>query len=50
MRAMCRANRRKGKNQIAIVLTDGVSNVDKPRTIKEADLAKQDGIEIIVIG
>ena len=50
MRNMCNKNRREGKKQIAIVLTDGMSNVDDQRTIKEAQLAKDDGIEIIVIG
>ena len=50
MREMCNQNRRVGKKQIAIVLTDGLSNVDNQRTIKEAQLAKDDDIEIIVIG
>ena len=50
MREMCKKNRRVGKKQIAIVLTDGLSNIDNQRTIKEAQLAKDDGIEIIVIG
>ena len=50
MRKMCKKNRRVGKKQIAIVLTDGLSNIDNHRTVKEAQLAKDDDIEIIVIG
>ena len=38
------------KAKVAILLTDGISNVDKQRTVLEARLARQDGIVILVIG
>ena len=50
MRMMIVSQKRHEKNQIAIVLSDGNSNVDHERTVKEADRAHRDGIEIIVIG
>ena len=42
--------RRPDVQQIAIVLTDGVSNIDETRTIPEAEQAKDENIEIFVIG
>ena len=39
-----------GRTRVAIVLTDGNSNVDPDRTIPEARLSQTDGIDIIVIG
>ena len=50
MRKMSGTHKREQKTQIAIVLTDGHSNVDPARTVPEAKLAHNDGIEIIVIG
>ena len=50
MRSICNQKKRPGKSQFAILLTDSVSNIDKERTLIEAQLAKDDGIEIIVIG
>ena len=35
---------------IAIVITDGVSNVDESRTIPEAKLAQDDGIQMFAVG
>ena len=42
--------RRPDVQQIAIVLTDGVSNIDAVRTIPEADAAKNEDIEMFVVG
>ena len=42
--------RRPDVQQIAIVLTDGVSNIDKTRTIPEAEQAKAENIQLFVIG
>ena len=50
MRRVSQSQKRQEKNQIAIVLSDGNSNVDHRRTALEADLAHRDGIDIIVIG
>ena len=47
---MSATHKQNDKTQIAIILTDGHSNVDKSRTIPEAKLAHKDGIDIIVIG
>ena len=35
---------------IAILLTDGVSNIERKRTIPEADDAKRQHIKILVVG
>ena len=53
MRQMSKVNLNKypqKRTQVAILLTDGHSNIDRTRTIKEAKLAHDDGITIIVIG
>ena len=50
MRRMSLSQMRENKNQIAIVLTDGNSNVDANRTILEAKIAHKLGIDIVVIG
>lgn len=50
MRKMSESGKRVNKNQIAIVLTDGKSNVDPKRTITEARIAHKLGIDIVVIG
>jgi len=47
---MMAMHRRPDVQQIAILLTDGVSNVDAGRTIPEADAAKDEDIEIFVVG
>ncbi|KAK2161998.1 hypothetical protein NP493_1548g00037 [Ridgeia piscesae] len=49
MRQMMAMHRRPDVQQIAILLTDGVSNVDAGRTIPEADAAKDEDIEIFVV-
>lgn len=41
---------RPGVPNICIIMTDGVSNVNYPRTIPEAEIAKQKGIHIYAIG
>ena len=35
---------------IAVIITDGVPTIDAPRTQPEATSAKEDGIEIFVVG
>ena len=50
MRQMMAKYRRPDVQQIAILLTDGVSNIDEGRTILEADAAKAEDIEIFVVG
>ena len=35
---------------IAVVITDGVSTIDAPRTLPEAEAAKNDSIEMFVVG
>ena len=35
---------------MAIIITDGVSNINSRRTIPEADLAKEEGIHIYTVG
>ena len=50
MNQMSDTHRRENKTQVAIVLTDGHSNVDSKQTIPRAKEAKADGIDIIVIG
>ena len=42
--------KRVGIRKVAILITDGLSNIDKPRTIPEARLAKEDGVRIYSIG
>lgn len=37
-------------NNVAIVLTDGVSNINSRRTIPEAEAARNKGIEVYVVG
>lgn len=41
---------RPGVENIAVVLTDGVSNINSRRTIPEADLARDQGITVYAIG
>jgi len=41
---------RSGVEQIAIVITDGESNLDSDRTISDAEAARAAGIEIIAVG
>ena len=41
---------RSGVDKIAIVITDGESNLDSGRTISDAEAARAAGIEIISIG
>ena len=47
-------NRRRGDRRnvdnIAFMITDGVSNINSRRTIKEADDARKKGVEIYAIG
>ena len=50
MREMMAEYSRPDVQQIAIILTDGVSNIDGGRTIPEADQAKAENINIFVIG
>lgn len=41
---------REGTPNVAIIVTDGVSNINHYKTIPEAKLARQAGIEIFAIG
>lgn len=44
------AEDRQNAPNIGIVITDGVSNQDTPRTIPEAELARQNGMTLLGIG
>ena len=50
MRKMMVEKRRPKMKQLAVIITDGMSNKDEKRTIPEAEIAKKLGIKILVIG
>ncbi|KAI0213204.1 hypothetical protein LSAT2_001799 [Lamellibrachia satsuma] len=50
MREMFREHGRKDAAKIAILLTDGRSNIDNNQTIPEAEMAKAEGIDIYAVG
>ena len=50
MRSMSLKERYPNKTQVAIVITDGMSNVNSLDTIVQAKLARDAGIAVIAIG
>ena len=50
MRQMMDQYKRPDVRQIAILLTDGFSTIDRARTIPEAVEAKAEQIELVVVG
>ena len=50
MRQMIAQYRRPGVQQLAILVTEGQSNIDPTRTIPEAEAAQRDNIDILFVG
>ena len=50
MREMLAQRGREDVQHVAILLTDGVSNLDERRTVTEAEEAKGEQIKIFVVG
>ena len=50
MREMMAQRGREDVKHVAILLTDGVSNLDERRTVTEAEEAKGEQIKIFVVG
>ena len=50
MNIMMNAQKRSDVSQVAIVITDGSSNIDRVNTIPNANLAKADNIVMVALG
>ena len=50
MNLMMNAQKRSDVSQVSIVITDGISNIDRKKTIPNANLAKADNIVMVALG